>query len=210
MKVLKLLFPAAILFLFISCFGISTNIVINQNGSGTISIEYRISNTLDSIGRLDGNQRWNTIPVGRADFERTVSRLNDIRLLSFNTREDANDVYFSLRLEFSSIQGLLSFMDAYGQMSIFNEVNNVKTLTFILNEGSDINNPSLEQLLSRISDGYEISYIINFPGEGRLSIKDRTGNIIAPLSNGRSASASFSLYDVLTSRSGLNLEFSWQ
>ena len=210
MKSFKLIIFLLIVLMLSSCFGISANIVLNQNGSGSINLEYQISKSLDSIGRLDGNQRWNTIPVGRSDFERTLSRLQDIRLLSFSDREDENNIYFYVRLEFSNMQGLLSFLDAYGQLSIYSEINTTKSLTLILSPGSEISNPLLLHLLSDISYGYYINIEMNFPGEGSLTVNDGLGNIIKPLSRGRNLSASIPLFDVLSSSNGINLEFNWQ
>jgi len=184
------LFLIPCLLLFSSCFGVSADITLNSNGSGTITLEYHISKALDSLGRLDGNERWNTIPVGRADFERTIDRLPDMRLLSFSSREDARNTVISARMEFASINGLLAFLDASGQRSAFTGTAGSGRLVLTLSEGAQDLNPGLTQLLASISDGYSVNISMSFPG-------------------GRRESRSFPLYDVLSSSEKMDIEFSW-
>ena len=40
-----------------SCLGASADITIRSDGSGRIALEYRVSQMLESLGRLDGNER---------------------------------------------------------------------------------------------------------------------------------------------------------
>ena len=61
-----------------SCLGVSADITIKADGSGKIALEYRVSQALESLGKLDGNGP--AIPVGKADFERSVSRIPGLRL----------------------------------------------------------------------------------------------------------------------------------
>ena len=176
--------------LFSSCFGVNMDIALNQNGSGIITLEYRINRSIDALGRLDGNQRWNTIPVGRADFERTLDRLPEMRLLSFSSREDERDLVINARLEFASIEGLLAFLDAGGRRSVFSGDARSGRLLLTLNEGAAIENPALRELIAAISEPYSVNINMSFPG-------------------GRRTSYSFPLNEVLNSAEAINLEFSW-
>ena len=176
--------------LLTSCFGVTADISLNANGSGTITLEYRVSQVMDALGRLDGNERWNTIPVGRADFERTVDRLPDMRLLSFSSRTDARDIIVSARMEFTSIQGLLAFLDASGRSSSFTGDAGSGRLVFTLSEGTPDLSAELLELLAVISDGYSVNINMSFPG-------------------GRRVSHSFPLYTVLSSDTEMNIEFNW-
>ena len=198
--------------LLTSCFGINMDITLNRNGSGTISIDYQTNKSLDALGRLDGNERWNTIPVGRADFERTLERLPDMKLISHSSREDERNLNVSVRMEFSSIEGLLSFLDAHGQKSSFTGNVSSGRLLFTLNDGTENINPALESLLSDISRGYFANMGMTFPSAGNLNITDKDGNSVHNdniLRRGRSVSANFPLFDVLSAKNGLYLDFSW-
>ena len=119
------------LFLLGSCLGASADIELNQNGTGTITLEYQISQSLDSLGRLDGNERWNTIPVGRADLERTLDRLPGMSLISFSSRETGRNIVIRARMEFENISTLLSFIDAGGRRSSFSGDGNSGSLILI-------------------------------------------------------------------------------
>ena len=208
MKQYRLIIIIAILLLLTSCFGIRADIVLNQNGSGTISLEYRISKALDSLGRLDGNERWNTIPVGRADFERTISRLPDMRLLSFSSREDNSDIIISVRMEFGSMEGLLAFLDATGQNSSFRGNAIQGSLNLTLSEGRENNNLDLDRLFAEITQGYSVAFGLTVPGNANLSIQGNS-NVNEFINQGRRVYASFSLYDIITSSNAIILNFSW-
>ena len=210
-----ILFLFLFFLLFSSCFGVNTDIILHQNGSGTIVLEYQISKMLDSLGKLDGNERWNTIPVGRADFERTLDRLPEIKLLSFSSKEDEKNLTINAKLEFATIKGLLSFLDARAVHSSFSGDANSGKMIFTLIEGSKQENFGLNQLISDVFQGYKIRMSIVFPSEGNLTITDNLGKEITNLagseviSKGKKVSFSFPLYEVLSANKGIKAEFCW-
>ena len=222
-------FIILIILLFSSCFGVNADIVLNQNGSGTIALEYLVSKSLDSLGRLDGNERWNTIPVGKADFERTLERLPEMRLLSFSSKEDGKNLVISAKMEFSSISGLLAFLDASGGRSSFSGSAVSGRMLLTLSEGADSDagtrqghtsppgsiNPELNKLIAGISDGYSVRMSMSFPAEGSLALLDSQGRPSAAIpaseihSSGKKVSFIIPLYQVLSSVDGINAVFSW-
>lgn len=197
-----------------SCFGANMDISLNQNGGGVISLEYRISKSLDSIGRLDGNERWNTIPVGRADFERSIARLPDIRLLSFGSKENGTDILIEAKMEFVSLNGLLAFLDASGRRAALSGDARSGRLLLTLSDGKKAAGEDLEKLILGISGDYSIKLGMSFPGEGSLAISDLKGAPLSPVyagsSKGKKVSCAFPLADVLLSPGGINVEFAWQ
>ena len=213
MKINLLLAVFASLLLFASCLGINADIVLNPNGSGTLTLEYRISRSLESLGRLDGNERWNTIPSGRADLERTLDRLPEMRLLSFSSGEDERNHNISVKMEFSSIQGLLDFLDPDGSRSSFTGNAQSGRLGFTLIEGREAGNPGLDRLIADISRGYSVDISMSFPGQGNLKVTDLQGSPFGAAGQitgqGRRVSGSFPLYDILSAENGINLELSW-
>jgi len=208
-------FALLLLFILSSCLGADLDITINQNGGGTMALEYRISRSLDSLGKLDGNERWNTIPAGKADFERSLARLPGIKLLSFSSGEDEKNLNISVKAEFSDIDGLLAFMDAQGSVSSFTGGINSGSLSFILNEGQGIKNPLLNNLIESISRGYAIRMKVTFPGPGRLEIFDNKGRTLNTIPGseinptGKTVSCSIPLYGILSSPEGIKLVFSY-
>ena len=214
----KRLLPAIftpLLFLLSSCFGVNADIALNQNGSGTIAVEYHISGSIDAIGRLDGNERWNTIPVGRADFERTLDRLPGMKLLSYSSANEGKNLVIRAKMEFESIQGLLAFMDAQGRRSSFTGDGKSGRLAITLNEARENQAESLRMLVSNIAESYFVRMSMSFPSEGNLVITNAGGNhpITIPGSEssarGRRVFFSFPLYEVLYATEGIAAEFSW-
>ena len=197
-----------------SCLGINADITLNNNGSGTIDLEYQVSKLIDAIGRLDGNERWNTIPTGRADFERTLDRLPEMKLVSFSSREDDRSLNISLKMEFSSIAGLLAFLDSGGGRSSFSGDPRSGRMVFTLNSGSGIGNINFDRLIRDVCNGYSVRISMNFPDSGNLSLTDMGGSLINAAGNdivrqGRRVSFSMPIYDILTADNGINAEFAW-
>ena len=204
-------------FLLCSCLGVNADITLNKNGSGIITLEYTISKSLDSLGRLDGNERWNTIPVGKADFERTMDRLPDMKLLSFSTKENDRDLVFIAKMEFSSVKGLLAFLDSGGLRSDFSGDAERGRLVLVLKDvkTTAVKGSSLDTLLAEVTKSYPVTISMNIPGTGNLKIIDNSGNAVNSISGsviqdkGKRLSCSFSLYEILSSSNGLKIEFQW-
>ena len=135
-----LLLPLLIL-IFNSCIGISADIQMRRDGSFRLVLEYRISRMAETIGRLDGNEIWQFIPTGRADFERTIARIDGVRLVSFSSRERTSDIVNNITLDFKDAQALLNFLDPQGRRASINREDSLNRFNIILNEpvSSEIN-----------------------------------------------------------------------
>jgi len=205
----------ALCFVLSSCLGISADISLNQNGSGNIALEYQISKALDALGKLDGNERWNTIPVGKADFERTMDRLPGMKLTSFSSKEGRNNLIINAKMEFEDLNSLMSFIDASGLRSSFSGDANSGRIFMAVNEGKAKNNAALEKLIAEISKPYLVKLSMSFPNEGNvkitnnrgLSLNDVPGSVIIP--SGKKVSCSLPVNSVLSASDGINVEFLW-
>ena len=216
---MKRLAPAAAVVFFIflhsSCIGISMDITLNRDGSGTVTLEYLVSQALESLGRLDGNERWNTIPVGRADFERTMDRLPGMKLLSFSSKEQGMNLATNAKMEFANLSSLMAFLDAGGLRSSLQGDAASGRILLNLSEGGGIKDPSLDKLLADISATYFVRMSMTFPTGGSLNLTDAKGITIQALpeslinSRGEQVSFIIPLYEVLSSSGGINAEFSW-
>ena len=201
-----------------SCIGIGMDITLNQNGSGTIAVEYIISRSIDSLGKLDGNERWNTIPVGKADFMRTLDRIPEMKLLSFSSKENETNFIVNAKMEFDNPRTLMAFLDTGGRRSSFSgdarSGSMVLTLAETRNSGP-WKNDSLDKLIAGISEQYQIKVSMSFPNEGNLEIKNGQGLSLSGLPGseinpaGKKVSFTLPLYEVLTSDEGINVEFRW-
>ncbi|GHU64939.1 hypothetical protein FACS189447_02940 [Spirochaetia bacterium] len=190
-----------------SCLGVSADIVLNSDNSGVINLEYRISHILESLGKQDGNERWLPLPVGRADFERSLARLPNMKLLSFSSRDDGKDIIITVKLEFKDMDALLGFLDAAGEKAVFIRENASSRLTLVLSEGGSGGNKDLADLFAKVSAGYFVNISLNLPHEGTLNAPSIKGGEIQ--NRGKKLTCSLPLSGILASSDGVKLEFTW-
>jgi hypothetical protein len=210
---------ACLLFLVLSsCIGVSADITISADGSGRIALEYRVSRMAEALGRLDGNERWQTVPAGRADFERALTRLPGMRLVSFSTREQAEggaanggDIINRAELEFKNIETLLAFLDASGERASFVRENGTNRLTLTLLEARDpvASDADLLALMRELSRGYELRLSLSAGGTASLSVKPESVSLARLVPSGKKVSFTIDTGELLSLPGGLELEFDW-
>lgn len=214
----RLFYFGIVLISLSSCIGISADIQMRSNGSGRITLEYRFSRMAEAIGRLDGNERWNIIPTGRADIERTVARIDGLRLVSFSSREDSRDIINRVTLEFNNIETLIKFLDPTGSRASFSRQNGSNKLQLVLNEpvSSEIN-PDLLHLVQQVSEGYNVSFSFNAPGTSALTLTDGAGNPIdvpphaeVVSANRRNVSLTIPTSEILRMTTGLGIIITYE
>jgi hypothetical protein len=213
---LPLFFLAALLLIFNSCIGVSADIQMKKDGSGRITLEYRFSRMAESIGRLDGNELWPTVPIGRADWERTAARAAGIKLVSFYDRDDKNDIVNKVVLDFDNSEALLKLLDPSGKRASVIRDNNSGRLNIILNEpvSSQINGDLLE-LMRQVSAGYKFKLSFAASGNSTLALTDGSENTIAPppganiVSSGKKVSLEIDTGEILRMSDGLGVSFAW-
>jgi hypothetical protein len=203
--------PALCLVTLGSCIGIRADISLRDNGSGRLDLEYRVSRTLDSLGKLDGNERWPTVPAGKADFERSLRRLPGLRLLSFSSREEGRAILNRAALEFDDLEALCRFLDASGGGAVLSREGAAASLTLILNTGMEGLDPDLAALIQSLCEGYRIEMSLSVPGEAELAFTDGRGNRREPppgaVLRGKTVSFGTGAGDVLGAEEGFGLTF---
>ena len=188
-----------------SCLGVTADIVIHADGSGKIALEYRVSQMLESIGRLDGNERWPAIPVGRADFERSLARIPGMRLASFS----AKDLVTNVTLEFKNTAALLAFLDSAGSHASLVQEGGKNTLRLTLLDPSAPVDADLLSLLREISAGYEISLTFNAPKTAALSVTPPAVTAARIVPQGKKVSFAIGLGELVSLENGLSIEVAW-
>jgi hypothetical protein len=217
--------PFLALLLFCSCIGVSADITLRSDGSGKLALEYRVSRMAQSLGRMDGNEMWPTVPVGRADFERSLSRLPGMKIVSFAASEAPSpagenmgkDLVTRVVLEFADTETLLAFLDPTGKHSSLSQKDgkNSLSLTLLDKPSSPLDSDILE-LLHNVSSGYEIKLSLD-AGKGSrekagILLSDGNGNPINAgdaLMRGDTVSFSMKTADMLSMESGVCLDFEW-
>jgi hypothetical protein len=197
-----------------SCFGLKADISVKADGSGRIALEYRVAGELESLGRLDGNQRWETIPWGRADFERTMSRLPRLKLRSFSRKGEGGDLVNRALIDFAGLEDLLPLLDAGGENAVLDKQGNRTRLLLRLSRGAK---PGVEtlSLLETVFAGRGLELNFKVPAEGELSLLDGEGRPAGEpegavlVNRGRELSLSVPLSRLLSLEKGLSVELLW-
>lgn len=190
--------------LLASCVGIDAGVEIRSDGSGTLSLEYRISRMVESMGKLDGNEAWLPLPVGRADFERTVARVPGLTLTSFSSKETEIDLVISASLAFINPTALVTFLDATGRSTSFEGEDASRKLTLRLAEGGGPLDPDLERLVSAVFKGYAVTLRIKTPtvpsssSPGSVTEASRTASYQSPVA------------DILSAKEPIQWEIAWK
>jgi hypothetical protein len=198
-----------------SCLGISADIEIRSSGSGRISLEYRVSQMLESLGRLDGNERWPAIPVGRADLERSLARMPGLKLSRYSTKDERNssgqrDLVTRITLDFKDTSALLAFLDSSAGNASFTQENGKNLLRLTLLEPSaGISNHDLLSIFRDISAGYNINIGLSAPKNAAIKMTPPSVPAAKLSSGGKKASFSIGIGELLSLNEGLALEISW-
>jgi hypothetical protein len=217
------LFPKAAVFLaaavlgtiLSSCIGVKADISVKADGSGRIALEYRVAGELESLGRLDGNRRWETIPAGRADLERTLSRLPGLRLRSFSRKEEGGDLVNRALIDFARLEDLLPFLDGErGESAVLGRQGSKTSLLLRLTQGAKLSGEMLS-LLEDIFPGRNLELKFRLPAEGELSLLDREGRPISGIegavmvNRGKELSFSVPLSRLFSQEEGVSIELLW-
>jgi len=202
---------------FNSCLGVSAAVTVKADGSGKIELEYRVSQALESLGRLDGNESRPAVPVGRTDFERTAARIPGLTLSKYVSKSVRNgsggsDLVTNVTLDFKDLNSLAAFLDGSGvRAALVEENGSGKLLRLSLLEPSDsVTDPDLLALLREISAGYDFTVSFNLPGKASVT------TIPAPIpaakleAKGKKASFSIGTGELLGLKEGLAVEIGWQ
>ena len=198
-----------------SCLGASADISIRADGSGKIALEYRVSQMLESMGRLDGNERWPAIPVGKADFERSLARIPGLRLLSFSAKNARNarggtDLVTRAAVEFKNTGALTAFLDSAGNNASLIQRDGKNILRLVLLEPSTgVIDGDLLSLLKEISAGYEICFRFTLPKNAALSLLPASVPAASITSEGKQVSFAIGLGDIAALEDGLAIEVVW-
>jgi hypothetical protein len=203
--------------LMVSCAGVRADIVIQGGGSGTITIEYSVSQPLENLGKLDGNERWLTVPVGEADFKRTVKRLEGVRLLSFASKPAPADAVamniHKVKLSFETIDALRGILDSTGARTSFGSKNGKNRLTLTIAEARNDLDPDVLALFASASGGYGFTLSVSVPSEGSLSLRGADGSPLAiagaEVTRGNPLLFSVPMGTLLSVQEGVALEIIW-
>jgi len=210
-KILLIGFAAVVLS---SCLGVSADITIKADGSGTIAMEYRVSRAPESIGRLDGNENMPAVPAGKEDFERTVARIPGLKLSKYSSKEKPDgsggaDLVTNVTLAFKNTDALLAFLDGSGSYAALDEESGSKLLRLVLFEPMEPVSDDLLALLREFYSDYELGLSFSLPKNAALATIPAQVPAAKLVTNGKKVSFSIGMGGLLSLTDGLTLEIKW-
>jgi len=209
-----LLLPVFIL----SCIGTSSQIKLNPDGTGSFTIEYRISMELENLGKFDGNEKQPLVPVGKADLERTVARVPGLRLNSFSSRQDGINMVYRADFSFDSPEAL-AFFDSQGLRFKLDLPAKKMILRFSEIQDFDFSemqkiDPEFKEVVAGALQGYDFSLSFTVPGSAKTKWFDGNGNTLGRFPGICSAEGMKVMYTVPMAElvlldAPVSLEISW-
>jgi hypothetical protein len=104
---------AAALLLLTSCIGIDSRLTLQDDGSGTLALTYRVSQLVADLGLSSTGGTVIPLPLSRTDFDRAVEgSKGKVRVARFDRSENEKDITISVQLAFDSFDALAQ-MDAF-------------------------------------------------------------------------------------------------
>ena len=197
--------------LIFSCIGAASQVSVNPDGSGTIKLEFRIAQELETMGELDGNENGLPFPAGKKDIERSVARVPGLRLLSYSSRQDGKDMVHRAELSFDSPEALSAFFDSGTQQFRVDFPGRRITIRF---ENTEKTDPAFRELFVNAFNGYEYSLAFSVPGTAKTRWFDDDGKTAASFPGicsvaGMKADYTVSMGEMLFLDNPLTLEISW-
>ncbi|MDR1127390.1 MAG: hypothetical protein LBL06_04595 [Treponema sp.] len=209
----KLLLFAVTALCLSGCVDMSADIAVQPDGSGVLTLEYRVLKSLYELGELDGNSARPIVPVGKADFERSVKRVDGLRLVSFSVKpekgdapQDKDDIVVVAKLGFSNLDALVRFLDGAGQRAVYSQENGNNKLSLVLWEEWEGIDADLSDLAIAVLEGYRFNLRFSAPkGSAQIRCFTTDGRIL----NASAERASISTSALIAEKNGVQMEILW-
>lgn len=188
-----------------SCVGIDSHLTIHENGSGTLSLTYRVSQLVVNLGNPVDGKGVVPLPLSKADFERSlVSTQGKVRLTRFDRSENQKDVTIHAELAFDSLNALAQ-IDAF-QSAQIHASSDGATHTFseliAKAPGEPITDDTL-RMVDAFFGGYDLSFTVDAPQPVKT-------NSLGTLSNDkRVLTYTTTIGDIVRTKNDIVLSLTW-
>jgi len=188
-----------------SCIGIDSRLTIRDNGSGTLTLIYRVSQLVVNLGSPIDGKNVVPLPLSRADFDRSLEgAAGKVRLTQFDRSEDQNDVTIRAELAFDSLDALAQ-LDAFRGADIHAAVDG-DTYTFSQLIAKAPREPITDDSL-RMVDAFFGGYDLAFRVEAPRPVKS---NSLGTLSDDkRTLTYKTTIEDLVRTKNDVVLSMSW-
>lgn len=147
-----------------SCLGVESRLSVKNDGSGTLSLDYRIPRSLGDLGRNPEANAPVPLPVEKADFLRAIDGIPGLRLARFTRRADEENVAIHAEIAFRRIDDLATVPALRDAGLSFVESGGRRTLTQVV-AGSPVSPPTPEGLamVDSLFAGGSVTVVLQTP-----------------------------------------------
>ncbi|OHD74675.1 MAG: hypothetical protein A2177_04230 [Spirochaetes bacterium RBG_13_68_11] len=92
--------------LVISCVDVESRLSIRNDGSGALTLEYRIPRSVADLGRTPDKNAPVPLPVQRTDFLRGIAGIPGVRLARYTRHADEENVTIHAEIAFKRLEDL--------------------------------------------------------------------------------------------------------
>ena len=201
----KIVILCSALALLTSCIGIDSRMTIRDNGSGTLTLTYRVSQLVTELGVSSTGRSAMPLPLSRADFDRALAATSGkVRLTSFDRSDNEKDITIRAQLAFDSVDALAridAFRDA--DLKLAAQGSDRTFSQMVARAPRQPLTDDSKRMLDALFDGYDLSFTVEAP----RPIKDATLGTLSP--DKRSLTYKTSVKDALSTPRDLVLSASW-
>jgi hypothetical protein len=191
--------------LLVSCVGIDSRMTLRDNGSGTLTLTYRVSQLAADLGTSSTGRSVIPLPLSRQDFERSLAPSNGkVRLDSFSRSQNEKDISIKAEISFDSLEALAN-LDAFKDAQLQSTTDGARrTLRQVIARApaEPLTDDTL-RMIDSLFNGYDIAFTVETP---RPIQSSTLGTISA---DKRSLSYKASVRDVMTTANDLVLDMAW-
>jgi hypothetical protein len=182
MKKLVVLFGISLILVFTGCIGIESTMKIELNGSGTLVLQYKISQLLVNMGQTEEEEgkKQAPLPLSEEEFRQAIQKTPGLTLISVKQEETESDVIIRAEIAFNNVSNLAK-SEIFKQMPItFRQSGNNFIFTQLITEANEEMTEEQVQTMESFFQGYEMAFIITAPrkiinhNRGSLSEDERT------------------------------------
>jgi hypothetical protein len=102
----RIVFACLCTALLCSCVSVESRLSIRNDGSGTLSLDYRIPRSLGDLGRTADKDAPVPLPVERTDFQRAIAGVPGVRLARYSRKADDQNVAIHAEISFARLEDL--------------------------------------------------------------------------------------------------------
>lgn len=202
------LFTAAISIMLASCVGIEATAKIDAKGSGTLSMEYQISNEFAQTGALETTPSL-PLPLSREDIEKSLQGIEGVQLKSYSMNTKANNIVISFTLLFDSPSHLAHYLDPAGKFVQYNQQNGISSMRITLGDAIPPLDTQMKDTIYEKVKSYTFKFIFEAP-QAAPEFSMKNADFFKATTSGKRLMLESSMADLLTSVEPPQIDISWR